>query len=401
MLAFFFFTKRELPSLLSRGRGWHGTRKREKKRGKRPRDIPGPGKRSCIPRFPVPERSRPAMGSTTIPLSPFSLLRSTPLHLLHLRGPCISRRQRGHFYPPRSLPPAPLPFSFRRLPSPLGTPSSQPAFPSPASSLITLGGLNAFITRPFSLQTFGIGAEGGGPESASGGGVEIRERGKRRPRREEGERKMDRRDRVCGCDGVGREREREGGRGRNVPASQGRLDEGCRTNEGTTRERARTMKSDTVESSSRYSLPLSRARARARARSASLWNRQCRFTTRRAYSSLTRSCGAAATGRKRGRSGGCECNGNYLYERSTITPRARARYIVIWGDMRREGVGETGRSLSTRTSESTRSFKNSGRGESSGERNFLPRREDDSSSGYHDGPQEDRRRRKNRVSRQG
>lgn len=129
---------------------------------------------------------RPYRSPFSLSLS-VSLLRSTPLHLLHLRGPCISRRQRGHFYPPRSLPPAPLPFSFRRLPSPLGTPSSQPAFPSPASSLITLGGLNAFITRPFSLQTFGIGAEGGGPESASGGWkFEKEESGDRVGRREKG-----------------------------------------------------------------------------------------------------------------------------------------------------------------------------------------------------------------------
>lgn len=105
--------KRLPPSFQARGtRGWKGggrqrEKEKEKKRGRRPRDIPGPGKRSCIPRFPVPECSRPAMSSTTMPL-PLSPLRSMPFHLLHLRGPCISRRQRGHFYPPRSLPPPPV-----------------------------------------------------------------------------------------------------------------------------------------------------------------------------------------------------------------------------------------------------------------------------------------------------
>lgn len=187
---FFLFTKRELPSLLSRGRGWHGTRKREKKRGKRPRDIPGPGKRSCIPRFPVPERSRPAMGSTTIPLS----LLSSAFHAAPSPPPSWTV-----YLPPaeRTLLPSaitPARPSAVLVPqttlSPRSSPSSQPAFPSPASSLITLGGLNAFITRPFSLQTFGIGAEGGGPESASGGWKfekeESGDRVGRRGRKEDG-----------------------------------------------------------------------------------------------------------------------------------------------------------------------------------------------------------------------
>lgn len=159
------------------------------------------------------------MGSTTMPLPlslSFSLLLSAPFHLLHLRGPCISRRQRGHFYPPRSLPPPPV-----LVPQTTLSPQYSELSPCPSpTSLITLGGLNAFITRPFSLQTFGIGAEGEGLKSWRGWKFEKEENG---DRREEGERKMDRHDRVRGCDGVGREGESAGGtsRSRRVGSMKG------------------------------------------------------------------------------------------------------------------------------------------------------------------------------------
>lgn len=60
--------------------------------------------------------------------------------------PAYLRRQRGHFYPP------PL-SAFGTLRAHSASPLSPPSI----SPLITLGGWNAFITRPFSLQTFGIG----------------------------------------------------------------------------------------------------------------------------------------------------------------------------------------------------------------------------------------------------
>lgn len=94
-----------------------------------------------IPPIPVPapECSRPAKGSTTNVTSPIP-------RLLHLRGSCISRWQRGHFYP--LLLPC-------KVPSLIGTPELGSSFPPPLLlpllPLITLGGLNAFITRPFSL----------------------------------------------------------------------------------------------------------------------------------------------------------------------------------------------------------------------------------------------------------
>lgn len=76
------------------------------------------------------------------------------------------RRQRGHFYPP------PL-SAFGTLLTPLLL------FLLPSiSPLITLGGWNAFITRPFSLQTFGIGV---GKEWI------VRERKKREWRTDRGE----------------------------------------------------------------------------------------------------------------------------------------------------------------------------------------------------------------------
>lgn len=104
-------------------------------RTKREKRIPGPGHADLRVSVLVPGRR---------------VQRPPPLHhlLLHFRRPRISAGREDTSIHPLRPPSALCGLTLLLL--------VLPPLPS-ISSLITLGGWNAFITRPFSLQTFGIG----------------------------------------------------------------------------------------------------------------------------------------------------------------------------------------------------------------------------------------------------
>lgn len=148
-------------------------------------NIPAPG--SCVPFQGVPGRRR-VQRPHAAPLSPSPSLSSFYLSSVSCRTISFTFADRVSPLAERTLLSCSLPLfpstdyhfssTFRGY-----SPPPPPHFSF--SPLITLGGLNAFITRPFSLQTFGKGwgARGGeAKENRRRGGnstVEIRERGKR------------------------------------------------------------------------------------------------------------------------------------------------------------------------------------------------------------------------------
>lgn len=130
-------TQRFLPLVRGEALGLFVPRTRtDEAGGTCPSGVLGPGHADPAYTFPFRSRVFPAGGEG---FNDHAAPSPPPSQTAYLR-------QRGHFYPP-----PPLAF---------GTLRAHPAFPLYPLSippLITLGGWNAFITRPFSLQTFGIG----------------------------------------------------------------------------------------------------------------------------------------------------------------------------------------------------------------------------------------------------